>query len=252
MWDYGRHFCLINGCRVYVSFCFPEGWLKGRETFHVAVVFICVSHTRYCCWFICSSPHQMGSHVGRYRGYICMMFLPDLHAKIGFSWHHPLLLSSLPLKYHLYIISFQLFLFQLVPSPDDMSRWLWIYRRRAGHSAISFSPVDRLVPTFMRGNCLPLFLSKRRDNAGKVPNSILFGQVCLCRTFYYPIIYLASYIWHAQYVNMLEMQILRLTTLLDAPPTAKESSKVSYNIDFIWFHVKWMLYGRQIFITCSV
>ena len=43
---------------------------------------------------------------------------------------------------------------------------------------------------------------------------------------------------------MLEMQILRLTTLLDAPPTAKESSKVSsqkthvYNIDFIWFHGK--------------
>ena len=76
IWEYGRHFCLINRCCccVYVSFCFPEGWLKGHETFHVAVVY--VSHARYCCWFICSSPQQMCSHFGRYGGYICMMFIP--------------------------------------------------------------------------------------------------------------------------------------------------------------------------------
>lgn len=167
MWDYGRHFCLINRCRVYVSFCFPEGWLKGHETFHVAVVF--VSHTRYCCWFICSSPHQMGSHVGRYRGYICMMFLPDLHAKIGFSWHHPLLLSSLPLKYHLYIISFQLFLFQLVPSPDDMSRWLWIYWRRAGHSAISFSLLIGWFQLLWEGIVCPCFCQREETMRVKFP-----------------------------------------------------------------------------------
>ena len=77
MWDYGRHFCLINRCRVYVSFCFPEGWLKGHETFHVAVVF--VSHTRYCCWFNCSSPHQMGSTCWK----ISWLHLHDVSARFA-------------------------------------------------------------------------------------------------------------------------------------------------------------------------
>ena len=145
-------------------FCFPEGWFEGPwDIPRSCRIYMCFSYQILLLVYFVPARTRWVSHVGRYRGYICMMFLPDLHAKIGFSWHHPLLLSSLPLKYHLYIISFSSFYSSSSHRQMTCQDGYEFYWRRAGHSAISFSPVDRLVPTFMRGNCLPLFSVKEKE-----------------------------------------------------------------------------------------